>query len=87
VCSIDNNTAICDRLNKTELIFRQLAKKGAFFHWYTNEGMDEQEFHDSKEILIHVIKSYETLKTTQKKGAAAAVDVGLLNADVETILN
>lgn len=37
-----------------------MAKK-AFFHWYTGEGMDEQEFFDAQENIMILENEYKTM--------------------------
>lgn len=40
-----------------------LLSKKAFFHWYTTEGLEEADFHDTKLDLEALIEDYVEVET------------------------
>uniref|UniRef100_A0A0A9W615 Tubulin alpha chain n=1 Tax=Lygus hesperus TaxID=30085 RepID=A0A0A9W615_LYGHE len=61
VCMIANNTAIKDAWANLNTKYNLMLEKKAFFHWYTNEGMPEQEFYDAQENVLMLEEEYEDM--------------------------
>jgi tubulin beta len=53
-----NTTAITLSFNRLIEQFDSMFSKRAFVHWYTAEGMEEQEFIEAKESIVHLCEEY-----------------------------
>lgn len=53
-----NSTAITGIFNRLIAQFDSMFDKRAFVHWYTGEGMDEQEFSDAKNVVVDLCDEY-----------------------------
>ncbi|KAK8853392.1 hypothetical protein IAR55_004096 [Kwoniella newhampshirensis] len=56
---VANTTAISEVFKRSHGQFRQLFKRRAFTHWYTGEGMDEQEFTEAEANLADLCNEYD----------------------------
>lgn len=56
---ISNTTAIQFLFERLLCQYRSMFQKRAFIHWYTGEGMDEQEFRAAEEGIISLIEEYK----------------------------
>ncbi|CAD6582705.1 MAG: Tubulin beta chain (Beta tubulin) [Tremellales sp. Tagirdzhanova-0007] len=56
---VANTTAISEVFKRSQGQFRQLFKRRAFTHWYTNEGMDETEFEEAENNLLDLCSQYD----------------------------
>ena len=54
-----NSTSIQELLKRIDEQFTAMFQKQAFLHWYTGEGMDEQQFSDAQANLKEVIEEYQ----------------------------
>jgi tubulin beta len=54
-----NTTSINGSLRKVLVNFEKMYKRKAFVHWYTNEGMDIQEFEEAQANLNDLISEYQ----------------------------
>ncbi|VDQ00986.1 unnamed protein product [Trichobilharzia regenti] len=59
VCMISNSTAIAEAWSRLNYKFDCLYSKRSFVHWYVAEGMEENEFTQTKDDLIALEKDYE----------------------------
>lgn len=56
---VSNSTSVQDLLRRTHGQFASLFRRRAFLHWYTGEGMDEQEFQDAEANVIDLVAEYQ----------------------------
>ena len=56
---ISNTTAIQFLFERLLCQYRSMFHKRAFLHWYTGEGMDEQEFCSAEEGIVKLIEEYK----------------------------
>ncbi|XP_070499053.1 tubulin beta-1 chain-like [Chironomus tepperi] len=56
---ISNTTAIQFLFQRLLCQYRSMFQKRAFIHWYTGEGMDEQEFCAAEEGIVNLIEEYK----------------------------
>jgi len=54
-----NSTSIQELLKRIDEQFEAMFSKQAFLHWYTGEGMDQQQFSDAQANLKEVIEEYQ----------------------------
>lgn len=67
---IGNNTAIAGGpLQRVRTQFADMYRRRAFVHWYTGEGMDEEEFAQAESTLNDLVDEYQ-----QYQEATASVD-------------
>ncbi|XP_018579900.1 tubulin beta chain-like [Anoplophora glabripennis] len=56
---IGNNTAIQELFKRIGEAFSAMFRRKAFLHWYTGEGMEEQEFREGESNMIDLISEYQ----------------------------
>lgn len=56
---IGNTTGIYQLFDKISRSFRGMFNRKAFLHWYTGEGMEEQEFLDAESALQDLMEEYK----------------------------
>ncbi|CAI2353529.1 unnamed protein product [Caenorhabditis sp. 36 PRJEB53466] len=56
---VSNSTAIQEVFQRILNDFDNMFRRKAFLHWYTGEGMDENEFADARENLNNLISEYQ----------------------------
>uniref|UniRef100_A0A224XC76 Tubulin alpha chain n=1 Tax=Panstrongylus lignarius TaxID=156445 RepID=A0A224XC76_9HEMI len=61
LCMLCNTTAIKSAWAAINIKYNLMMSKKAFFHWYTGEGMDEQEFLEAQENLLILESEYEAM--------------------------
>ena len=54
-----NTTSINGTLRNVLSNFQKMYRRKAFVHWYTNEGMDIQEFDEAESNLNELINEYQ----------------------------
>eukprot|EP01123_Difflugia_compressa_P000514 TRINITY_DN10596_c0_g1_i1.p1 TRINITY_DN10596_c0_g1~~TRINITY_DN10596_c0_g1_i1.p1 ORF type:complete len:450 (+),score=86.62 TRINITY_DN10596_c0_g1_i1:3-1352(+) len=54
-----NSTAVQDIVSRVGAQFKQMYRRKAFVHWYTDEGMDEMEFSEAESNMNDIIAEYE----------------------------
>lgn len=57
---ISNTTAIQSLFKRLMCQFQTMFEKRAFIHWYTGEGMDEQEFRYAQDGVLSLIDEYNS---------------------------
>ena len=62
VTFIGNNTALQEIFKRVAEQFSAMFRRKAFMHWYTGEGMDEQEFSESESNLMDLINELQTFQ-------------------------
>lgn len=79
---IGNTTGIAQLFEKCSKTFRGMFNRKAFLHWYTGEGMEEQEFLDADLALHDLMDEYkncdkeeETEERESKKSKASSLGV------------
>lgn len=55
---VSNTTAIHTSFKKLVCSFRSMFQKRAYIHWYTGEGMDENEFEEAEAGVLSLIDEY-----------------------------
>lgn len=63
---ISNTTAIQILFQRLICQYQSMFQKRAFIHWYTGEGMDEQEFVDAERAVLSLIDEYNSCNTQDK---------------------
>jgi len=58
VTMLCNTTSIVQMFRRIDANFNAMFKKNAFVHWYTNAGMQDQEFSEARMNCIDVTESY-----------------------------
>ena len=67
---IGNTTAIKEVVERIFKQFTLMKSRRAFFHWYTNEGIEEDDFGQVETGLIDLIAEFKNKETlTNKEGA------------------
>ncbi|XP_014252360.1 tubulin alpha chain-like [Cimex lectularius] len=61
VCMLCNNTSIKDSWQSLVRKYDAMTAKGAFYHWYLGEGMEQSEFFEAGENIKTLVKDYEEL--------------------------
>ncbi|WVQ75718.1 hypothetical protein IAR50_005348 [Cryptococcus sp. DSM 104548] len=56
---VANTTSISEVFKRSHAQFRSLFRRRAFTHWYTGEGMDEQEFTEAEANLADLCIEYD----------------------------
>merc|ERR1712133_84934 len=56
---IGNNTCIMSLFRRIGEQFSAMARRKAFFHWYTGEGMDESEFFEAESNMKDLVSEYQ----------------------------
>lgn len=62
---IGNSTSIQEMFKRVQQQFTLMFKRKAFLHWYTNEGVEENEFQESESNLISLVKEYSDYENTK----------------------
>lgn len=58
-CMLSNTTAIAEAWSKIDRKFDLMWEKKAFAHWYITEGLEEEEFTESRENMYVLELDYE----------------------------
>ncbi|KAA6401399.1 MAG: putative tubulin beta-2C chain [Streblomastix strix] len=61
---ISNSTAIQDVFKRFSQQFNTLFKRKAFLHWYTGEGMEQEEFTEAQQVMYDLINEYQQFHTS-----------------------
>ncbi|CAH1395934.1 unnamed protein product [Nezara viridula] len=61
VCMLANTTAVTKALHSLNNKYDMMLKRRAFVHWYTGEGMMEEEFHEAQADLLTLETDYHCL--------------------------
>ena len=69
VCMLSNTTAIAEAWHRLDRKFDLMFQKRAFVHWFVGEGMDEEQFIESRNDLEVLEMDYVEV---QKETLAAA---------------
>jgi tubulin beta len=64
--------------------FDAMFQKRAFVHWYTGEGMDEQEFRDAMEIVTDICDEYEKVCNDEGESDDEFSEESCFESDDET---
>ncbi|XP_073234295.1 tubulin beta-4 chain-like isoform X2 [Porites lutea] len=62
---IANNTAIQELFKRLNLQFRVMYRRRAFLHWFTEEGMDVQQFTQAESDMLDLISTYQQCQDLQ----------------------
>jgi len=54
-----NSTSIQGVFQKVVAYYSTLARRKSYWHWYTGEGMDEQEFNEAEQNIVDLINEYQ----------------------------
>ena len=57
--SLLNSTSITTSFQRILSNFEKMFNRKAYVHWYTNEGMDENEFYEAQENIRDLISEYQ----------------------------
>ncbi|KAH8828814.1 beta-1 and beta-2 tubulin [Flagelloscypha sp. PMI_526] len=66
---LGNTTAVRGTFQYFRDSFSIMFKKKAFLHWYTDEGMDEQEFKEAEENVLDLILEYQEIVDNDRSQA------------------
>uniref|UniRef100_A0A5S6Q5Z3 Tubulin/FtsZ 2-layer sandwich domain-containing protein n=1 Tax=Trichuris muris TaxID=70415 RepID=A0A5S6Q5Z3_TRIMR len=56
---IGNSTAVQELFKRIMEQLSAMFRRKAFLHWYTGEGMDEQEFMEAEKYLLDLVSEYQ----------------------------
>lgn len=56
---LGNSTAIEEVFARIQQLYSAMYRRKAFMHWYTGEGMDEEEFRSSESNVCDLISEYQ----------------------------
>lgn len=56
---IGNSTAMQDIFKRVDFQFSTMFRKKAFLHWYTEEGMEEEEFIEAQDNIQDLVAEYQ----------------------------
>uniref|UniRef100_A0A5S6QB43 Tubulin_C domain-containing protein n=1 Tax=Trichuris muris TaxID=70415 RepID=A0A5S6QB43_TRIMR len=56
---IGNSTAVQELFKRIMEQLSAMFRRKAFLHWYTGEGMDEQEFMEAEKYLLNLVSEYQ----------------------------
>ena len=60
-CTLGNSTAVKDVFARQNSKFDLMFKQRAFLHWYTKEGIEEQEFINARENMRNLEQDYDEI--------------------------
>jgi len=75
---IGNNTAIQEIFKRISEQFTAMFRRKAFLHWYTGEGMDEEEFSEAEANMTDLISEYQ-----QYQEATSEIETPVEEEEVE----
>ncbi|XP_011495458.1 PREDICTED: tubulin beta chain-like [Ceratosolen solmsi marchali] len=64
---LGNNTVIHEIFKRASTQFTLMFKRKAFLHWFTAEGMDENEFVDAHTDLLDLVADYQQYETIESE--------------------
>jgi tubulin beta len=64
---LGNNTVIHEILKRVSSQFSLMFKRKAFLHWFTAEGMEENEFTDAHADLLDLVSEYQQYETDDSR--------------------
>lgn len=65
---LGNTTAIEELFNRVNTQFKAMFRRKAFLHWYTEEGMDDQEFQEAESNIADLIEQYQQHSMADDEG-------------------
>jgi len=79
---IGNSTSIQELFRRVQKQFSAMFKRKAFLHWYTDEGMEEMEFHEAESNVGDLVDEYEQYaNATSTEDAEPSGNGGESNTD------
>ena len=61
---IGNHTAVEGQFTRVRELEEKMHTRNAFMHWYTNQGMDDQELVEAEGKLDSLISEYRSLSSS-----------------------
>jgi tubulin beta len=69
-----NCTAIQEMFQRVLSYYASLVRRRSFMHWYTGEGMDENEFHEAEQNMKDLVSEYQTHQEAHAGGEEGDMD-------------
>ncbi|OXU18109.1 hypothetical protein TSAR_008174 [Trichomalopsis sarcophagae] len=80
---LGNSTVIHEVFKRVSAQFTLMFKRKAFLHWFTGEGMEENEFTDAHADLLDLIAEYQQYETVNGPRDASGEDVEVVEEEVK----
>lgn len=80
-----NTTAIQECFKKILNIFSGMFEKRAYLHWYTNEGMELNQFSEAKNNVNDIVSEYQQYQETPTETSFEEEEIIYREGDQETV--
>ncbi|XP_032231891.2 tubulin beta chain isoform X2 [Nematostella vectensis] len=75
---ISSNTAIQELFKRIRLHYKLMFRRRAFLHWYTEEGMDSQQFEEADNDILDLISTYQQCEDMKAEDCFDDEDIKLI---------